>query len=103
MTEKRQSKRTIMKSPKKDLSDKEYDALRGNNDSKEIGLPHHPDQMDETLRQRRDGSLYIHCLTFDDMGEVTGCIKKDVTLKQAAEWWTKHYIPPLLRPCLSAK
>ena len=92
-----------MKSPKKDLSDKEYQALRGYNDSKEIELPHHPEQMEETLRQRPDGSLYIHSLTFDDVGEITGCIKKDVTLKQAAEWWSKHFIPPLLRPFLSGK
>ena len=92
-----------MKSPKKDLSDKEYNALCGNHDSKGIGFPHNPEQMDETLRQRPDGSLYIHSLTFDEAGEVTGCIKKDVTLKQAAQWWTKHFIPPLLRPYLSAK
>ena len=54
-----------MKSPKKDLSDEEYFALCGYNDSKEIELPHHPDQMEERLRQRSDGSLYIHSLTFD--------------------------------------
>jgi hypothetical protein len=92
-----------MKSPKKDLSDKEYNALCGYHDSKEIKFPHHPDQMDETLRQRPDRSFYIHCLTFDEVGEITGCIKKDVTLKQAAEWWSKHFIPPVLRVCLSIK
>lgn len=103
MTKTRQSKRTIMKSPKTDWSDEEFNVLLGNNDSKEIVFPHHPEQMDETLRRRPDGSLYIHSLSLDEVGEVTGCIKKDVTLKQAAQWWTKHYIPPLLRPYLSAE
>lgn len=92
----------IMKSPKKDLSEEEHHELRGYND-KEIEFPHYPEQMDETLRQRPDGSFYIHCLTFDDVGEITGCIKKDVTREQAAEWWSKHFIPPVLRPCLSVK
>ena len=92
-----------MKSPIKDLSDEEYFALCGYNDSKEIELPHHPDQMDETLRQRPDSSLYIHSLTFNEAGQASGCIKKDVTLKQAAEWWSKNFIPPLLHPFLSAK
>ena len=98
----RQSSRTTMKSPKKDLSAKAYNKLQGYNDSKEIEFPHQPDQMDESLRQRPDNTFYLHSLTFDKVGEITGCVKKDVSLKQAREWWSKHFIPPELRPCISS-
>jgi hypothetical protein len=89
-----------MPKSKKELSEAEYNTLCGYDDGKQIDLPHHPDQMDDSLRQRPDGSFYLHRLTFDDMGGITGCIKLDVSAEQAAAWWSDNFIPPVLRPHL---